>query len=70
MMITLKSNTGGSSFHVYNDGEPIGHIRTLRGLTGEKYLASIERDGRRETCGKEYDSPDAALEWIKNQITA
>ena len=68
-MIALKSNTGGSSFQVYNDGKPIGHIRMQRGLTGEKYLASIERNGQEESNGKEYDSPNDALKWIEKQIT-
>lgn len=65
MMITLKVNTGESSFHVYNNGEPIGHIMMQRGLTGDKYLASIKRHGQKDTGGKEFDSPDEALQWIE-----
>jgi len=68
-MIALTSNNGGSSFHAYNDGELIGHIRVQRGLTGEKYLASVDRDGEEESAGKEFDSPDEALKWIEKRLT-
>ena len=66
-MITLKSNDSGSSFQVCNDGESIGYIRMQRDLTGEKYLASVIKNGDEDIAGKQFDSPQDALEWIKKQ---
>jgi hypothetical protein len=67
-MIALKSPTSdGSEFLVYDDDNLIGHIRKLKGLTGNRYMASIERNGEEESNGKEYDSPDDALRWIEMQ---
>lgn len=64
-MIALKSRDGGSSFQVYNDGELIGHINRQKGLTGDKYLAEVDRDGEKGGSGKEFDSPQEALQWIE-----
>jgi hypothetical protein len=64
-MIALKSRDGGSSFQVYNDYELIGHINRQKGLTGDKYLALVDRGGEKESAGKEIDSPHEALQWIE-----
>jgi hypothetical protein len=65
-MIRLKSSISDSSvFEVYNDNKLIGHIRKLKGLTGNRYMASIFRDGQEKFSGKEFDSPDNALYWIE-----
>lgn len=66
-MIALNSRDGGSSFQVYDDGELIGHIRKQKGLTGDKYLPSVDKDGEEESAGKEFDSPQDALQWIEKQ---
>jgi hypothetical protein len=66
-MIALRSTDGDRSFTVYDDGEPIGHISLQIGLTGEKYLASIDKDGEENSAGKEFKSPDEALKWIEKQ---
>jgi hypothetical protein len=55
----------GSVFQVYNDNKLIGHIRKLKGLSGNRYKASIEKDGKEEIHGKVFDSPDDALYWIE-----
>ncbi|MGD0820888.1 MAG: hypothetical protein ABSA71_09100 [Desulfomonilia bacterium] len=68
-MIALKSSTSdGSSFRVYDDEKLLGYIRKQRGLTGDKYLASIDRNGEEESNKKDFDSPDDALQWIEKQI--
>ena len=66
-MIALRSTDGDRSFQVYDDEELIGHIRMQIGLTGEKYLASFDKDGKEESAGKEFYSPYDALKWIENQ---
>jgi hypothetical protein len=64
-MIRLKASKGDMSlFHVYNDTKLIGHIRRLKDATGNRYLASVEKDGQ-EVNKKEFDSPDNALYWIE-----
>ena len=68
-MIALRSTDGDRSFQVYNDEKLIGHIQMQIGLTGEKYLASIDRDGEEVSAGKEFNSPQNALQWIEKQIT-
>ncbi len=69
-MIALKaSNSDGSSFGVYGDDKLIAHIHKQKGLTGDRYLASIHNSGHEESNRKEFDSPDDALRWIENQIT-
>jgi|GEM_PF-2443213 hypothetical protein len=68
-VIALKSSTSdGSSFRVYDDEKLLGYIRKQRGLTGDKYLASIDRNGEEESNKKDFDSPDDALQWIEKQI--
>ena len=70
-MIALRSSTSdGASFRVYDDDKLIGHIHKQKGLTGDRYLATIDLDGQEENTGKEFDSPDDALKWIEKQITA
>ena len=66
-MIALRSTDGDLSFQVYDDGEPIGHIRMQIGLTGEKYLASFDKNGEENSAEKEFNSPDEALKWIEKQ---
>jgi hypothetical protein len=68
-MIALKFHDGGSVFQVYDDDKLIAHIRKQKGLTGDRYLASIHNHGQEESYGKEFDSPDDALRWIEKQIT-
>lgn len=65
-MIALKSSTSdGSSFRVYYDDILIGHIRKLKGLTGDRYMASIDWNGEEKINDKAFDSPDDALRWIE-----
>jgi hypothetical protein len=64
-MIALKSQDGGSSFQVYDDDKLIGHVRMQKGQTGNRYLASIQRNGQEEINRKEFDSPEDALRWIE-----
>ena len=66
-MIALRSTDGDRSFQVYDDDKLIGHIRMQIGLTGEKYLASVDKDGEEEGAEKEFNSPDEALKWIEKQ---
>ena len=68
-MIALRSTDGDRSFQVYDDNELIGHIQLQRGSTGEKYFASVDKDGEEISAGKEFNSPDAALKWIEKQVT-
>jgi hypothetical protein len=66
-MIRLKSSISDSSvFEVYNDNRLIGHIRKLKGLTGNRYIASIEKNGQEVINRKSFDSPDDALYWIES----
>jgi hypothetical protein len=68
-MIALKSSSSdGSSFKVYKDNALIGYIHKFRGLTGDKYLASIDRNGEEESNKKDFDSPSDALSWIEKNI--
>ena len=71
-MIALKaSNSDGSSFGVYDDDKLIAHIHKKKGLTGDRYLASIHNRRQEESNGKEFDSPDDALRWIeRHQISS
>jgi hypothetical protein len=65
-MIRLKSSINDSSvFQVYNDNRLIGHIRKLKGLTGYRYIASIEKDGQEEINRNKFDNADDALYWIE-----
>jgi hypothetical protein len=64
-MIALRSTDGDRSFKVYDDDKLIGHIRMQIGLTGEKYIASFDKDGEENSTGKEFNSPQDALQWIK-----
>jgi hypothetical protein len=65
-MIALKSSTSdGSSFRVYDDEKLLGYIRKQKGLTGDKYLASIDRNGEEEYSNKEFDATHEALQWIE-----
>jgi hypothetical protein len=64
-MIALNSRDGGSSFQVYEDDKLIGLIRRQEGPTGEKYLASVDKDGKEESARKEFGSPRDALQWIE-----
>lgn len=65
-MISLRSSPGDSSvFQVYDDGMLIGHIRLTKGQSGNRYQASINRDGQEESVGKGFESPDDALRWIE-----
>jgi hypothetical protein len=68
-MIALRSTDGDRSFQVYDDGELIGHIRMQIGLTGEKYLASVDKDGEEKSAGIEFNSPNDAIKWIEKQVT-
>jgi len=69
-MIALKSSTSdGSTFRVYDDDMLLGYIRRQRGLSDDKYLASIDRNGEEETNDKDFDSPNEALSWIEKNIT-
>lgn len=56
---------GISGISDVNDRQRISHIRMRESLSGERYLASIERDGQEESNGKDFDSPDDALKWIE-----
>jgi hypothetical protein len=65
-MITLKSSTSdGSEFQVYDDGRLLGRIHLQKGQSGNRYLASIEKDGQDQSNGKVFDSPDDAMRWIE-----
>jgi hypothetical protein len=67
-MIALRSSTSdGSSFRVYDDDILIGHINRQRALTGDRYLASIDWNGKEKSNDKAFDSPGDALKWIENQ---
>jgi hypothetical protein len=68
-MIALKSSfSDGSSFKIYKDNLLIGHIHKQRGLTGDKYLASINKSGEEDNTAKIFDSPNDALYWIEKQL--
>jgi hypothetical protein len=64
VMITLKSSMD-SIFEVHNEGVLIGLIRRQKGLSGDVYLASIDKDGEEKKAGKEFESPNDALLWIE-----
>jgi len=67
-MITLKSSTAdGSAFQVYDDDQLLGHIRKLKVFSGDRYQASIERNGQEEISGKEFEIPYDALRWIESR---
>jgi hypothetical protein len=63
-MITLKSSRD-SIFEVHEYGKLIGRILWQRGLSGDVYLASIDKDGEEKKAGKEFESPNDALLWIE-----
>ncbi len=65
-MITLKSSTSdGSSYQVYDDDKLIGNIFKLKGLSGDRYRASLNRDGKEEYSEKDFDASHEALLWIE-----
>lgn len=67
-MIALRSSiSDGSSFRVYDDDILIGHIHRQRGLTGDRYLASIDWNGEKKSNDKTFYCPDDALQWIEKQ---
>jgi hypothetical protein len=64
-MITLKSSSSdGSSYQVYEDDRLIGSIIKHKGLPGDRYRASINRDGREESSEREFDASHEALQRI------
>ncbi len=64
-MIQMKSTTSDGSLFQVMDGEKlIGLIRVKRDSTSERYHAIVYRPGQREDSGKEFYSPQDALEWI------
>lgn len=64
-MISMKSTTSDGSVYQVNEGDRlIGHIRVKRALTCDKYLALLYHEGEKEGVGKEFDSPQDALDWI------
>jgi hypothetical protein len=68
-MIALKSPTSdGSEFHVYNDDKLIGHIRKMKSLTGDMYVASVDWNGEEKSNDKAFDSPGDALRWIEMNL--
>lgn len=67
-MIALRSTDGDRSFQVYDDDKLIGHIQLQRGSTGEKYFASVDKDGEEISAGIEFNSPNDSLKWIEKQI--
>ena len=69
-MIALRSTDGDRSFQVYDDDKLIGHIQLLTVIAGEKYFASVDKDGEKISAGEEFNSPNDALKWIEKQITA
>ena len=62
-MIALKSSID-SIFEVHDNGQLIGRILRQRGLSGDVYLAVIEKNGEEKRAGKEFESPNDALLWI------
>jgi len=66
-MIALRSIDGDRSFQVYDDDKLIGHIQLQTVITGEKYFASVDKDGEKISSGEEFNSPNDALKWIENQ---
>lgn len=70
-MITLKSSTNdGSSYQVYDDDRLLGSIIKHKGLSGDRYRASINRDGKEEFPEREFDASHEALHWIVNRRIA
>lgn len=66
IMIALKSTTSdGSLFQVYDDDNLIGLIVKKKGPSGDRYLASIDKDGEEETSEKEFYASHEALQWIE-----
>lgn len=65
-MIKLKSLTSdGSSYQVYDGDRLIGHIVRQKGSSGERYLATIDTDGK---CSeKKFYASHEALQWIEKQ---
>lgn len=69
-MITLKSSTSdGSSYQVYEDNRLIGNIIKQKGLSGDRYRASITIDGKEEFSEKLFDASHEALQWIEKGRT-
>jgi hypothetical protein len=67
-MIAFKSyKSDGSSFQAYEDDKLIGHILRQSSLNGDKFIAVLDVDGRQKNSDKAFDSPDEALQWIKEQ---
>jgi len=65
-MITLKSTTSdGSLFQVYDNDDRIGLIMKKRGPSGDRYLASIDQNGKGEFSDREFYSSHQALQWIE-----
>ena len=52
-MIALKSTTSdGSEYQVFDDEKLIGHIHLKKGLSGNRYLASIFQEGKEQPLEK------------------
>ena len=65
-MLSMRSTTSdGSSYAVMEGDKLIGHIRVKKVSASDKYLALIYREGEKEGLGKEFYSPQDALDWIR-----
>jgi hypothetical protein len=65
----LRSSTSdGSAFQVYDNDRRIGQIIKTRGPSGDRYLASIEKNGKEEFSDKEFDASHQALQWIEKAL--
>jgi len=61
----MRSTTSDGSLYQVMDGDKlIGLIRVKKDLTSEKYQALIYREGEKEDIGREFYSPQDALDWI------
>ncbi len=65
-MITLRSSASDGSFYqVYKDNRLIGNIFKQKGLSGDRYRASIHDDDK--AFEKVFDASHEALRWIESR---
>jgi len=67
-MIKLKSSTSDGSFYrVYKDNRLIGNIFKQKGLSGDRYHASIYSNEKDKPFEKIFDASHEALKWIETK---
>lgn len=69
MIKLISSSSDGSFYQVYKDNKRIGIIFKQRGLSGDRYRASIQNKGKDAASERVFDATHEALQWMENHMT-